>query len=76
MNSIAVDAGRLTVAAAKMYPLNEASCEAGSMRGARRSSPVFSNQSARRRRNGGNTAKARRRRVDLAERRGCDILCA
>ena len=49
MNSIAVDAGRLTVAAAKMYPLNEASCEAGSMRGARRSSPVFSNQSARRR---------------------------
>ena len=63
------DAGRLTFAAAKMYPPSEASCEAGSMRGARRSSPVFSNQSARRRRNGGNTAKARRRRVQSRERK-------
>ena len=54
------DAGRLTFAAAKMYPPSEASCEAGSMRGARRSSPNCSNQSARRHLHGGNTAKARR----------------
>ena len=76
MNSIAVGAGRLTFAAAKMYPPSEASCEAGSMRGARRSFLGLSNQSARRQLNGGNMAKARSRRVDLAERRGCDILCA
>lgn len=52
------DAGRLTFAAAKMYPPSEASCEAGSMRGARRSSLDFLIQSVRRRQNGRNTAKA------------------
>ena len=61
------DAGRLTFAAAKMYPPSEASCEAGSMRGARRSSPAFSNLSARRHLHGGNTAKARSRRVQGCE---------
>ena len=63
MNSIAVDEGRLTFAAAKMYPPSEASCEAGSMRGARRLFPGFSNQSARRRWNDGGTAKGRRRKI-------------
>jgi len=57
------DAGRLTFAAAKMYPPSEASCEAGSMRGARRLFPDFSIQSARRHLNDGNTAKVRRRQV-------------
>ena len=55
------DAGCLTFAVAKMYPPSEVSCEAGSMRGARRSSPGFLNQSARRHQNSENTAKARRR---------------
>ncbi|MBQ6925226.1 MAG: virulence RhuM family protein [Kiritimatiellae bacterium] len=45
-------------------------------RWARKSCPGFSNQSARLLRNGGNTARVRRRRGNLAERRGCDILCA
>ena len=67
MKSIAVDVGRLTVAAAKMYPLSEASCEAGSMRGARRSSLGFSNQSARRHQNAANTASCINR-VDEEER--------
>ena len=58
------DAGRLTFAAAKMYPPSEASCEAGSMWGARRSSQGCSNQSTRRHRNGGNTAKARAKICD------------
>ena len=75
MKSIAVDVGRLTVAAAKMYPLSEASCEAGSMRGARRSSLGFSNQSARRHLNGENTAKARRRRAQR-QKGGRDIIFA
>ena len=44
--------------------------------GRRNHPPVFSPQSARRRRNGGGTARGRNRRMDLAERRGCDILCA
>jgi len=63
------DAGRLTFAAAKMYPPSEASCEAGSMRGARRSSLAFLNQSARQRQSGGNTAKTRKHRAGRA--RGC-----
>ena len=74
------DAGRLTFAAAKMYPPSEASCEAGSMRGARRSSQAFSNQSERRRRNGGNTAKARRRKTcgncGVSREDGFGIICA
>ena len=74
------DAGRLTFAAAKMYPPSEASCEAGSMRGARRSSPGFSNQSARRHRNGGNTTRARRRKIcdncDASKGEGFGIICA
>ena len=69
------DAGRLTFAAAKMYPP-----EAGSMRGARRSSPGFSNQSARRHRNVGNTATARRRKIcdncDASNGEGFGIICA
>ena len=80
MNSIAMDAGRLTFAAAKMYPPSEASCEAGSMRGTRRSSLGFSNQSARQRRNGVNTAKARRRKIcdncDASNGEGFGIICA
>ena len=63
---------RRFVAAAKMYPPSEASCEAGSMRGARRSSQAFSIQSARRRQNGGNAAKARRGLVNRARRRWCE----
>ena len=63
------DAGRLTFAAAKMYPPSESSCEAGSMRGARRSSLAFLNQSARQRQSGGNTAKTRKHRAGRA--RGC-----
>ena len=66
------DAGRMTFAAAKMYPPSEASCEAGSMRGARRSSPGFSNRSARRHLHGGNTARARRWYENRARRRGCE----
>ena len=45
-------------------------------RWARRASLGFSNQSARRHPNVENTVRGRSRRVDLAERRGCDILCA
>ena len=63
MNSIAVGAGRLTFAATNMYPTSEASCEAGSMRGALRSFLGFSNQSTRRQLDGGNTAKSRSRRA-------------
>ena len=73
------DAGRLTFAAAKMYPPSEASCEAGSMRGARRSSPGFSNQSARRHLHDGNTARARRRKhcdnCDASKGEGFGIIC-
>ena len=75
MNSIAVGAGRLTFAAAKMYPPSEASCEAGSMRGARRSSQGFSIQSARRHRNGGGAAKARKWLACLVQRLEYDIIC-
>ena len=74
------DAGRLTFAAAKMYSPSEASCEADSMRGARRSSPGFSNQSARRHLNDGNTARARRRKIcdncDVIKGEGFGIICA
>ena len=74
------DAGRLTFAAAKMYPPSEASCEAGSMRGARRLSLGFSNRSARRHQNGGNTAKARRRKTcgncGVSREDGFGIICA
>ena len=71
------DAGRLTFAARMLaHPSGSAFAES-SLRNAshffgayprwgRRSSPAFSNQSARRHQNGGNTAKARRRRLDLA----------
>ena len=81
------DAGRLTFAARMLaHPSGSAFAESSLRnashffgafrRWARRSSPGFSNQSARRHPNVENTVRGRSRRVDLAERRGCDILCA